>query len=119
MNASNSTIPPKSLDDLPPEMIPGYAILPDFDPFPAAGTVRGVSKTSFYSTMAEIELQFAIPAATDAGSLMGLTTDFLLITGWANNSLWVNLDCFKGATPSCKMASKSVSQNYFVRVSDV
>ena len=89
-------------------MIPGYAILPEFDPFPDAGTVRGISKTSFYSTMAEIELQFSIPRATDAGSLLGLTKDFLLITEWANNSLWINMDCFKGATPNCKMSSKLI-----------
>jgi hypothetical protein len=54
---SNSTVPPKSLDDLPPEMLPGDPILRDFDPFPAAGTIRGISKTTYYSTMAEIELQ--------------------------------------------------------------
>ena len=57
VNASNATIPPSSLDDLPDEMLPGYPIYPDFDPFPGAGKLRGISPTNFYSTMAEIELQ--------------------------------------------------------------
>ncbi len=41
-------------------MLPGYPIHPDFDPFPGAGTQRGISKTNFYSTSAEIELQVVL-----------------------------------------------------------
>ena len=109
-NMTNSTVMvPQSLDDLPPDMLPGDPILPEFDPFPTAGTVRGVSKTTFYSTMAEFELQFSIPKATDAVSLLGLTKDFLLTTGWANATLWINMDCFKGTIPSCQMTSESCS----------
>lgn len=106
-NMTNSTVMvPTSLDDLPFHMLPGDPILPELDPFPTAGTLRGVSKTTFYSTMAEIELQFAILKATDAVSLLGLTKDFLLTTGWANGTLWINMDCFKGATPTCQMTSE-------------
>jgi hypothetical protein len=50
--------------------------------------------------------QFAIDRATDAGSLLGLTKDFLLSTGWANNTLWVNLECFKGLVPICQMTGE-------------
>jgi hypothetical protein len=46
-------------------LIPGDPILDEFDPFPAAGPVRGVSSTPFYSTMAEIEIQFSILSSTD------------------------------------------------------
>ena len=69
VNASNATIPPSSLDDLPLGMIPGDPILYEFDPFPAAGSLRGVSPTLFYSTMAEIEIQFSLLTSTDPVSI--------------------------------------------------
>jgi hypothetical protein len=46
-------------------MIPGDPILDEFDPFPAAGPLPGVTQTPFYSTMAEIEIQFSLLTSTD------------------------------------------------------
>ncbi len=104
-NASNGTNA-TSLDNFPSGIMVGEPIIGLLDPTPEGS--RGVSDTTYFSSMVQVEVQFR-----DKFQELGLFRDFSLqsvfFEDWISQTLWTDETCFSGNNPRCKITCKLFS----------
>ena len=91
-----------SLDNYPDGILPGEPIITLLQPDFEEGQ-RGISETTYFSTMVEVEVQFY---ETVNNFLEDLTKEYIFQDEWISETLWIFEECFAGAFPRCKFESK-------------